>query len=44
MGRILTAIVVLFLLGAIGLIAYAYIADLTPETRRVTKPVVLDGN
>jgi hypothetical protein len=44
MGRILKAVLLLVVLGVIGLIAYAYIADLTPETQRVTKPVVLDGN
>lgn len=44
MGRILKALVVLALLGFIGISAYAYLADLTPEQERVTKPVVLDGS
>lgn len=44
MWRILKAILVLVFLGFIGLVAYAYIALPTPETQRVTKPVVLDGN
>lgn len=44
MWRILKAILVLLVLGFIGLVAYAYLADLTPATQRVTMPVVLDGN
>jgi len=44
MWRILKAILLLGVLGFVGLVAYAYIVDLTPETQRVTKPVVLDGN
>jgi hypothetical protein len=44
MWRILKAILLLGVLGFVGLVAYAYIADLTPETERVSKPVVLDGN
>lgn len=44
MWRILKAVLVLMLLGFGGLVIYAYVADLTPETQRVTKPVVLDGN
>lgn len=44
MGRILKAVLLLGVLGFVGLVAYAYIADLTPQTQRVTKPVVLDGN
>ncbi len=44
MWRILKAVLLLMVLGLIGLVAYAYLADLTPATQRVTKPVVLDGN
>ncbi len=44
MGRILKLLVVLVILGFAGLVGYAYLADLSPQTGLVTEPVVLNGN
>lgn len=44
MGRILKALVVLVILGFLGLVAYAYLADLSPRQGPVTVPVILDAN
>ncbi len=43
MGRIIKAVLVLGVLGFVALAGYAYLGDLTPDQREVTKPVVLDG-
>lgn len=32
----------LLVLGGVGLVSYAYLADLTPAQRRVSEPVTLD--
>ncbi len=44
MGRIFKLLLVLAILGFIGLVGYAYVADLAPKTGTVTEPVVLNGN
>ena len=44
MGRILKLLVVLVIFGFAGLVGYAYLADLIPQTGPVTEPVVLYGN
>jgi hypothetical protein len=44
MGRVIKVVVVLVILGFIGLTIYAYLGNLTPMQREVTKPVVLDAS
>lgn len=44
MGRIVKALVLLVIVGFIGLTAYAYLGDLSPEQTPVTKPVVLNAD
>lgn len=39
MGRLIKIIVVLALLGFVGLVIYAYVADLSPERHDVQIPV-----
>jgi hypothetical protein len=41
--RLIKAIFVLAVLGAIGFIGYAYFADLTPEAQDIRLPVTLNG-
>lgn len=43
MGIILKFITVLVILGAIGLVGYAYLGDLSPDQTDVTAPVMLDA-
>ena len=42
MWRLLKILLYLVVLAAIGLVGYAYIADLTPNQVRVSEPVTLD--
>ncbi len=42
MGRLLKALFFLVPLGFIGLVGFAYLADLTPERQEINLPVVLD--
>lgn len=44
MGRIIKALLLLVILGFLGLIAYAYLGDMTPVQGEVKKPVVLNAN
>jgi hypothetical protein len=44
MGRIIKALLLLVILGFLGLTAYAYLGDLTPEQGEVKKPVVLNAD
>lgn len=44
MGRIIKAILVLFVLGFLVLTGYAYLGDLRPAQGEVRLPVVLDAN
>jgi hypothetical protein len=43
MTLILKFIAILLVLGAIGLVGYAYLGDLTPAQRDVVQPVTLDA-
>lgn len=43
MGRIIKALVLLVILAFLGLVAYAYVADLSPRQGEVTVPVTLDA-
>jgi hypothetical protein len=43
MARIIKALLLLVMLGFVGLIAYAYLGDLTPVQGEVKKPVVLNA-
>ena len=40
---ILKFIAILLVLGAIGLVGYAYLGDLSPDQRDVVAPVTLDA-
>jgi predicted small integral membrane protein len=44
MGRLIKAVLVLAVLGFAALVVYAYVGDLAPDQREVTKPVVLNGS
>lgn len=44
MGILLKLITVLVILGAIGLVGFAYLGDLTPEQTEVTAPVTLNAD
>ena len=44
MGRLIKAALVLAVLGFAALVAYAYLADLTPATGEVKVPVTLHAN
>jgi hypothetical protein len=44
MRRLLRGIIYLAVLGALGLVAYAYLGDLSPQQNEVSLPVVLNAN
>lgn len=44
MGRVITAVLVLALLGFAALSAYAYLVDMTPATGELTVPVTLHAD
>ena len=44
MGRLIIAVLVLAILGFGALIAYAYLAEMTPVTGEVTVPVTLNAD
>ncbi len=44
MGRVITAGLVLAILGLAGLGAYAYLADMTPQTGEMTVSVTLHAD
>ena len=43
MWRLLRGVIYLAILGGIGLVGYAWIADLSPEQSEIRRSVVLDG-
>lgn len=43
MGRLIKAVLVLAVLGFAALVAYAYVADLSPTTGEIKVPVTLNG-
>ena len=44
MGRLIKAVLVLAILGFAALIAYAYLAEMTPVTGEMTVPVTLHAD
>jgi hypothetical protein len=44
LGRIFKLVFILVLLGAVGLVGYAYVADLSPAQEQVTVPVTLNAD
>jgi hypothetical protein len=44
MGRIIKLVLGLVVLGFLGLTGFAYLADLTPASQQVTKPVTLHAD
>lgn len=42
MGRILRGLIYLTILAGIGLVAFAYLGDMTPPQETVSQPVVLN--
>jgi predicted negative regulator of RcsB-dependent stress response len=42
MRRVIKAVFVLAILGFVGLVGYAYLADLAPEVSDVKVPVILN--
>ncbi len=44
MVRLIKAVFVLSILGFAGLTGYAYLVDMSPESRQITVPVTLDAN
>lgn len=44
MGRLIKAVLVLVILGFAALVAYAYLADLSPVTGEVKQPVTLHAD
>lgn len=43
MRRLIRAVFVLVLLGAVGLAGFAYLGDLSPQQHEIRVPVVLDA-
>lgn len=43
MGRLLKFLFFVILIGAIGLVGYAYLGDLSPEQKDISTPVELDA-
>lgn len=41
--RLIKILLILGVLGVAGLTVYAYVADLTPETRGLSQPVAVPG-
>lgn len=44
MGRIIKLVLVLAVFGFLGLTGFAYLADLSPASQQVTKPVTLHAD
>ena len=44
MGRLSKAVLVLAIVGFAALVAYAYLAEMTPATGQVTVPVTLNAD
>lgn len=43
MGRLLKILFFLVVIGALGLVAYAYLGDLNPTQREISEPVDLNA-
>ncbi len=44
MWRIVKFLLILLVLGALGLVGYAYLGDLSPDQTDISAPVELDGS
>lgn len=44
MGRLFKLLFFLIVLGALGVLGFAYLGDLSPEQNDVSEPVELDGS
>lgn len=44
LGRIIKLVFVLVIFGSLGLVGYAYVADLSPEQTKITVPVTLNAD
>lgn len=44
MGRIIKLVLVLGVAAFAGLVGYAYLADLAPQSREVKQPVILNAD
>ena len=44
MGQLIKAVLILAVLGFVGLVGYAYLADLTPKKVDVKVPVILHAD
>jgi hypothetical protein len=44
MGRVITTLLTLAILGFAALTAYAYLVEMTPETGSITVPVTLNAD
>ena len=44
MGRLFVLVLVLLVLGFIGLVGYAYLVDMAPDSAEVKVPVVLNAD
>jgi hypothetical protein len=44
MGRVVKLVLVLVVFGFIGLTAYAYLADMSPDQVEITLPVTLNAD
>jgi len=43
MGRLFKLVLFLIVIGALGLVGYAYLGDLSPDQDEVTEPVEFDA-
>lgn len=43
MGRLIKFLLFLLVIGALGVVGYAYLGDLTPEQDEISEPVELDA-
>ena len=44
MGRLLKFLVFLIVIGALGLVGYAYLGDLSPDQSEISQPVELNAD
>ena len=44
MGRLIKTVLILGVLGFAGLVSYAYLADMTPQSVEIKVPVVLNAD
>lgn len=44
LGRLVKLVFLLLLVGAVALVGYAYLADLSPQQEQITLPVTLNAD